>query len=238
MVFRNLSSQACQCSRARPILVTVLLMNLLTPGVARENAGTMAEHAYDPKNAEEINGLCAGCHGEFGEGGGDGEYPRLAGLPAKYLANQLRKFKSRERPSIAMAIYATDRELPEADLLDISTYLSEIELLPRMPVLDPSLPALEKLRIGQRVFNVPRLDGDTTRGEDIYDRQCRRCHGEGGCGRAAFPPLAGQFSEYLRLQIENFQSGVRIKKSMEKYILPLTPDDIDDLLAYLSVVDD
>ncbi|RKZ97040.1 MAG: hypothetical protein DRQ43_03535, partial [Gammaproteobacteria bacterium] len=35
---------------------------------------------------EEINELCAGCHGEYGEGGKQGEYPRLAGLPASYIA--------------------------------------------------------------------------------------------------------------------------------------------------------
>ena len=30
-------------------------------------------------NGEEINEVCAGCHGEFGQGEKDGEYPRLAG---------------------------------------------------------------------------------------------------------------------------------------------------------------
>ena len=38
-------------------------------------------YEYDPENGEEINELCAGCHGEFGQGGKEGEYPRLAGQP-------------------------------------------------------------------------------------------------------------------------------------------------------------
>ncbi len=52
-------------------------------------ATPLKDHDYDPDNGQDINELCAGCHGETGEGGGDGEYPRLAGLPAKYLAGQM-----------------------------------------------------------------------------------------------------------------------------------------------------
>ena len=63
----------------------------------------------DIEYAEEINDTCAGCHGEFGEGSIDGEYPRLAGLDEEYLASQIRHFKSRERLNIPMLPYATER---------------------------------------------------------------------------------------------------------------------------------
>jgi len=197
------------------------------------------DHPYDPGNAEYINELCAGCHGEFGQGGGDGEYPRLAGLPAEYLAKELRAFKSGARHSMAMAIYATDRELPEQDLLDISIYHSELALPTKMPEVPEDMDAYQRLLIAKRVVNVPRYDsGDAARGKDIYGRMCRKCHGPDGRGRGSTPQLAGQYTEYLRLQIERFRSGERTSEKMASHLQPLTGDDIESLLAFLSIADD
>src|SRR4029450_1479152 len=36
---------------------------------------------------------CATCHGTRGEGGAEGAYPRLAGLPAAYTETQLKAFR-------------------------------------------------------------------------------------------------------------------------------------------------
>jgi cytochrome c553 len=195
-------------------------------------------YQYDPENAEEIMELCAGCHGEFGQGGGAGEYPRLAGLPAKYLASQLRAYQNGERESIAMVPYANDRELPEQDLLDIATYLSSIDLPRKMPDIDPDLDSYEKLLIASRVFNVARLEGDLARGEEVYSTQCRKCHGPEGWGARSVPQIAGQYSDYIRLQIADFRSGKRVNKPMDKYLAPLSDEDVESLLVYLSTVDD
>jgi cytochrome c553 len=61
--------------------------------------------AIDLELGEEINETCAGCHGEYGQGSIDGEYPRLAGLTAGYIARQLRNFKQRKRINIPMLPY-------------------------------------------------------------------------------------------------------------------------------------
>lgn len=196
------------------------------------------DYQYDEENGWEINELCAGCHGESGEGGGDGEYPRLAGMPYKYLVNQLRAFQNGERAGIAMAMYATERELPGNDLLDISNYLAGITLMTQMPHVEEDMPALEKLRLASQVFNVPRFEGDMQKGEEIYSRSCAKCHGIDGEGKGSTPQLIGQYTEYLRLQIEHFQNDIRESRKMEKYIMPLTSEDIEALLAYLSVMDD
>ena len=195
-------------------------------------------YQYDPGNAEEIMELCAGCHGEFGQGGGGGEYPRLAGLPSEYLAKQMRAFKSGERESIVMTIYSNDREMPEEDLLDITTFLAAIDLPASMPDIDPDLDSYQKLLIAKKVFNVPRLEGDTAQGEELYARQCRQCHGAAGGGGRTAPQLAGQYSDYLRLQIAEFRSGHRQNKPMEKFIASLTEEDVENIIAYLSIVDD
>lgn len=197
-----------------------------------------AGYVYDPDLGAEINELCAGCHGEFGQGGGGGEYPRLAGLPAGYIARRLRDFKSGKAENMAMAPYTNDRELPASDLLDVSRYLADLELYSRMPPVDPDLDSYAKLLIARKVFNVPRYEGDPEAGQALYDKKCRKCHGRDGAGRGRYPMLAGQYSEYLARQIAAFREGRRDKGRMGKSLEGLTDQDIDNLLAYLSLADD
>lgn len=223
-------------ARIVPSFLPILLLFTFPP--AQAETLSLDEHDYDARNGKEINELCAGCHGEHGEGGGDGEYPRLAGLPAKYLVAQLREFMTRERHSIAMSAYATERELPDPDLLDISIYLSKIELLTKMPTVDPDMEAYERLMIAKQVMNVARYEGDSAAGMEIYRLGCRKCHGADGKGRGSTPMLSGQYSEYIRLQIDHFLNGVRANPKMSAALGALSAEDIDNLLAYLSIADD
>jgi cytochrome c553 len=52
-------------------------------------AGTDAR-AQNLERGREINATCAGCHGEYGQGGKKGEYPRLAGQRKAHLVDQLK----------------------------------------------------------------------------------------------------------------------------------------------------
>ncbi len=78
----------------------------------------------DLDNGADINQVCAGCHGEFGQGGKDGEYPRLAGLPAAFIARQLHLFRNRERPNLAMIEYIDERQMPDKDIADVAAFLA------------------------------------------------------------------------------------------------------------------
>jgi len=222
--------------------ICLVLLSAVAPKLGRSQAEqatpALDETSYDPDNGEEINEICAGCHGEFGQGGGDGTYPRLAGMPATYTAIQLRAFKSRERINIPMFPYATERELPEEDLRDISIFLSKIELYSKMPDFAENATAYEKLMVAKRVFNVARVEGDIEKGRVFYDKNCKKCHRPEGAGRGKNPPLAGQFTVYLRRQIDLFLSGERAHKNVDKYMGPRTDQDWNDLFAYLSSVDD
>jgi len=229
-------------NRLASCLICLILLSVVAPGQGKsqsqQTTPALDESSYDPDNGEEINEICAGCHGEYGQGGSDGTYPRLAGMPAKYTAIQLRAFKSRERLNIPMFPYATERELPEGDLRDISIFLSKIELYSKMPDLAEDATAYEKLLVAKRVFNVARVEGDIEKGRVFYDKNCKKCHRADGAGRGKNPPLAGQFTIYLRRQIDLFLSGERAHKSVDKYMRPQTDQHWNDLFAYLSSVDD
>ena len=118
---------------------------------------------YDAGNGEEINEVCAGCHGEFGQGGKDGEYPRLAGQPAEFIAKQLHLFRQRSRPNLAMVEYVDHRQMPDKDIRDVSIYLAGIELQTKLPPVDENAPdfdAYERLLASKRLMQIPRAKGD------------------------------------------------------------------------------
>ena len=200
----------------------------------------------DPIVGEDINYVCAGCHGEFGEGTRDGEYPRLAGLPASYIAEQLLLFRARERPNIPMAEYIDERQMPDKDIRNISAFLSKIELPTKMPPLKEGekFDPFERLKLSQRIINIPRTEeGDPEKGRKMYNFDCRSCHGDEGAGRPdkGIPQLAGQYTEYLKRATQMFIEGERIHDEDDpEYSLlgAFTEQERQDIWAYLSVVDD
>jgi len=209
----------------------------------QETAAAGAETVADAEYGEEINETCAGCHGEFGEGSADGEYPRLAGMSAAYIARQLRNFKSRERVNIPMTPYATDRELPEEDVLAVAAYLAGLELPTRLPpVVEGDFDAFERLQASKRVVNIARYPGSVALGRRLYQAECAGCHGGDAYGDAAgdIPQLAGQHSLYLQRQVAKFRSGERLhdKPRDAKIFRQIDDAEIEAILAYLSVLDD
>ncbi len=201
-------------------------------------APAAAQDGFDEWNAKDIMRTCAPCHGEFGQGGGGGVYPRLAGMNADYLAEQIAKFKSRERENIPMIPFANDRELPARDIRDVTRYLAGITLATRLPETTGPVDGLERLLQAKMLMQIPRADGDIERGKQLYGEQCGVCHGREGQGRVTKPPLAGQHTDYLQTQITNFKKGNRPHPDNDELFMRTTRRDMDDILAYMSVLDD
>ncbi len=193
---------------------------------------------------EEILETCAGCHGNKAQGTPDGEYPRLAGLDAHYIARQLMLFKTRKRINIPMIPYANDRELPDEDVVAIASYLSTIVLPTRLPPVqaEAKFDALARLEASKAVLNIPRYPGDDKAGGRIYRRECAGCHGRAGQGipQRGAPMLAGQHSAYLLRQINRFRKGERRHDADADAAIfrHFGDNEIRDILAWLSLQDD
>ena len=200
--------------------------------------------AADLEIGEEINELCAGCHGEFGQGGKGGVYPRVAGQPSAFLERQLHLFRDRKRPNLAMVEYVDERQMPDEDIADVSAYLASIELPTRMPPEpEGEYDALERLMQAKQVMNIARAEGDIQAGGKLYKRECRSCHGRDGWGDndSGVPMLAGQYTNYLWKQVEKYRAGIRIHDPDEpddELLADFTDTEIRDIFAFLSVVDD
>jgi cytochrome c553 len=139
---------------------------------------------------------CATCHSLGGTADSSGASPKLAGIPAYYLAKQLRDFASGARVDAIMSAIASKMK-PE-DIADVSEYYSGVRGTPTPPpAAEPDL-----LALGTRLATV----GD----EKEMIQACESCHGLEGRGEApAIPPLAGQYASYIALQMKMWQEGSR-----------------------------
>lgn len=192
----------------------------------------------DLEKGKEINGTCAACHGDQGAGGKKGEYPRLAGQRVSYLENQLKSFRARTRVNIPMFPYTQERELSDEDIKDVSAYLAGIELATTMPEYTGKEDALTRLLMAERVMIIPRAEGDLANGEAVYQKRCAACHAKTGRGRGMFPMLIGQYTSYLKRQIDLYLKGDRPhdEEGMTGVLNALGEKDIRDILAYLTSI--
>lgn len=210
-----------------------LLLSSLLFGLA------LPANALDVEKAKEIYGPCAACHGEFGAGGKKGEYPRLAGQLSKYMEQQLKAFQARTRLNLPMFPYTKERELPDEDMKLVSDYLAQIELPTKQPVFKDTDDALTRLLAMEKVMILPRAEGDIEHGQTIYQKNCAACHGKTGLGRGMFPRLVGQYTAYLKKQVDAYLKAERAhdeEKAGEGALHTLSAKDIQDALAYLTSI--
>jgi len=210
-----------------------LLTGLLTLCALLPMAG-----AQNLERGKEINGTCAGCHGEFGQGGKKGEYPRIGGQRAAHIADQLKSFRARTRVNLPMFPYTQEREMSDQDVEDVAAYLASIELPTQWPEFKDDDDALTRLTAMEKVMIIPRAPGDVENGGKIYNKECFICHGKDGMGRGKFPRLVGQYTNYLMKQVTSFIKGERAHDEVETrgILNELKASDLQDVLAYLTLI--
>ena len=205
---------------------------------------SLAAQTPDLRNGAEINEICATCHGSNGQGGKQGEYPRLAGLPSAYIENQMLLFRTRARPNMPMVEHTAENQLNDADVADIAAYLNQINLPSKLPPIDQSrYDPYERLLLAERTLNIPKVAGNLGRGERLSRKDCKTCHGDKGQGKPkqGIPYLTGQYTEYLIRQIDLFRNKDRIHDPDDPdddSLSAIKGDEWQDIWAYLSVLDD
>lgn len=139
---------------------------------------------------------CGRCHGRDGHGRGLGAFPKLAGQRFAYLLASLRAYAAGERHSGIMEPIAA--ALDAEALERLARHYAD---LPERPV-PPSAAGAAARAVGEAIAQrgVPRQRVPP----------CAACHGPGTTPRnPVYPDLAGQYAEYLELQLELFGRGAR-----------------------------
>jgi thiosulfate dehydrogenase len=186
--------------------------------------------AADPGEGIVVQGVpgrvfaCATCHGPRGEGGAEGAYPRLAGLPAAYIETQLKAFRDGGRASPLMAPMASG--LSDADISAVATYLERSQ--PPFAAAPKAEPA--QLEHGQSVVTLGRWAQGVP--------SCTSCHGAALQGVApAIPSLAGQSSQYLSAQLLAYKNGQRAPGPLDlmgRVTRAMSNQEIEDVALYVA----
>jgi cytochrome c553 len=140
---------------------------------------------------------CVACHGAAGEGNAQAGFPRLAGLPAGYLATQLNDFASgaRQQPVMAPIAKAMSPEMRA----NVAAYFASLDA-PASSAAAAAQPKADP--IGEQLA----LHGNWKSGVPA----CVSCHGDQGSGIGdSFPALAGQPAAYLKTQLAAWKAGTR-----------------------------
>lgn len=196
----------------------VLLIALaLTASVA-----TVYVHADAASDAGKNKAAtCGACHGMDGNSTNP-QFPKLAGQNASYIEAELAAFKSGKRQNPIMSGQAAG--LSDQDMQALAAYFSS-----------------QTVTVGEAVA------GQVKQGEQLYRNgnagadvpACLACHGPDGAGNALMkvPALAGQHSQYLIAQLQNYAAGTRTtdpNKMMETIASRLTPAEIQAVASYIE----
>lgn len=188
-----------------------------------------AQTVPDPAKGQTDAALCAACHQADGSGmniPNADSWPRLAGLDADYMAQQLQDFKSGKRQNVSMQPFA--QMLDEQQMVNISAWFASLPA-PALTTNADSYSA-EQLARGEQLAII----GDW----DNYIVPCSSCHGPDNLGAGTvFPAIAGQHFGYIRDQLQNWQQEQRDndpQQLMAAIAKRMTNDDIQAVAAWLS----
>ena len=192
----------------------------------------------DAKKGATLAGTCAACHGLDGNPT-DAQYPRLAGMPERYVSHQLALFKAGERTSGMAAVMKPFADaLSAQDMRDLGAYFATQKA--GAGVADDTKIAtgpnvgLKFYEVGERLFR----QGDASRGIPA----CMACHGPSGAGNPgpAYPAIAGQQSAYAQRRLEEYRTGTTTAKDAHLFNImaavakPLTDEEIQSLASYVQ----
>ena len=183
-------------------------------------------------------GACAACHGLDGNPT-DPQYPRLAGMPERYIAQQLTQYKHGERTSGMAAIMVPFATMLSAqDMRDVGAWFASQHA--NAGIADDTLIAtgpnqgMKFYEVGERLYHA----GDAARGIPA----CTACHGPSGGGNPgpAYPAVHGQQCAYVATRLEEYRAGTTTAKDAAHFKLmasvakSLTDDEIQSLGSYVQ----
>lgn len=208
-------------------MMRAVRLTSLAIGAALAVASASAASSTADITGKQLYKYCKSCHGTGGEGGKEGTYPRLAGLPQEYLERQLHNFKGRKRLNKPMIPIFEDYRFNDELITRVAQYISRMSE-PNLNLwpYSPSEKALAEFD-SRSEFN--------DLGEEIFQRDCAQCHGEDARGRKDkhTPPLVNQYPSYLGKQIGDFVAGSREHEHSTKMFGELYPEEREAVFNYL-----
>jgi sulfide dehydrogenase cytochrome subunit len=168
-----------------------------------------------PPSAAMLSFACGGCHGTNGASAGPA-IPTLAGQSAAAFVEAMKAFKSGARPATVMGRLA--RAYTDADFAAMGDFFARQKFQSTGQSLDSA---------------------GIARGAALQEANCAHCHLDSGrTGKDDTPTMAGQWLDYLKIQMALYQSGQRkMPAKMAEKVRSLSADDLDALLDFYASID-
>ena len=195
-------------------------------------------HWGDAKAGATKAGACAACHGLDGNPPTPA-YPRIAGMPERYVAEQLALFKSEQRNTgMAAVMIPMAKPLSAQDMRDIGAYFAGQSagagIADDAEIATGDYAGMKFFEVGQQLYR----SGNAARGIPA----CMACHGPAGRGNPGppYPSVAGQFADYTARQLELFRDGMALgtgdhaNSVMADVAAELTDEEIQALASYIE----
>jgi len=176
-----------------------------------------------------FTGACAPCHGGSGAGYASEFSPKISGQEDWYLSRQLANFRNDLRGAHDSERWAKQmnfhiKDFAPAQLDSFVAYIGTLQDTPAEVT----------------------IEGDTTRGQQLYAQTCSLCHGENGMGNPALnsPRLAGMSDWYMVTQLQKFRTGLRGDHPEDIFGLQMVPfamalpdeQALLDVVAYINLL--
>ncbi|MDD4966015.1 hypothetical protein [Halothiobacillus sp.] len=174
------------------IFAALLMLSAGPLAIAGTSTNTLGEK-ITRKGTGDVP-ACAICHGDHGEGNIKAGYPRLAGMNAEYLDQQMTLYAQDERKNRIMQEYA--QKLSIAERRAVSDYYANQTAHSSHIDLQTLLPQAAKLlQVGAPNRGIP---------------SCFSCHGDNGQGnKDGIAPIAGQPAIYFIHQMNAWRFDER-----------------------------
>jgi cytochrome c553 len=200
---------------------------LIGGGIAETDEVAPIQGLLEPESAlRALAESCDRCHGRGGVGRGWGAFPKLAGQRPNYLDLSLQAYARGDRHSGIMGPIAA--RLTHDEMRELARYYAGLAGASPERASGQDAAAIERgSEIASRGIPGQRVPA------------CAACHGPGGDPRnTAYPALAGQYAEYLALQLELFKNekrgGTAYAHIMRRVASGLTPEQMRDVALYFE----
>lgn len=174
----------------------------------------------DVKAGKEAYEVCGACHLPSGAGRPDGTFPQLAGQHSTVLIKQIADIRAGLRDNPTMYPFAITLTDPQ-ELADVAAYINSL-----------CIPT------NHGGYDGPDAAAQIAKGHDLYEQECKNCHGVNGQGdkEKFYPVIAGQHYKYLLRQMTAIRDGKRCNANpdMVKIIKKYSDDQLVAISAFQS----
>lgn len=199
-----------------------MLFNTRTLGMLISTLAIMSISTIGHADTAKMIQECDSCHGKNGVSK-DGKVPTIAGFSAATITEALPQYQSGAR--------AAEKYTPKggkaSDMKEATNGMSAADM---QAVADHY--AKQKFVAANQQADA----GLVAKGKKIHDKNCEKCHSEGGSlaeDDAAI--LAGQWKPYLERQFSLIKAGKRdIPKKMKKKLKKLSDNDVKAVTEYYA----